>query len=71
MVVLETQVLQDLLELREMLELQAMVVQVELVVAVELVEMQLMHLPLVLEEVLVELQVRMGKGLALALLQLH
>ena len=54
-----------------MLELQAMVVQVELVVAVELVEMQLMHLPLVLEEVLVELQVRMGKGLALALLQLH
>jgi hypothetical protein len=34
MVVLETQVLQDLLELREMLELQVMVVQVELVAVV-------------------------------------
>jgi hypothetical protein len=71
MVVLEMQVLQDLLELREMLELQVMVVQVELVAVVELVEMQLIHLPVVLEELLVELQVRMGKGLLLALLQLH
>jgi hypothetical protein len=56
MVVLETQVLQDLLELREMLELQAMVVQVELVVAVEEVVLQTLDHQEVLEEVLVELQ---------------